>query len=88
MTHTIVPDAGTRSALPLTVSVNEAIAMIGIGRTRLYELIASGDIKTVKIGRRRLVQVESLRAIASAGVSPPTKPTAYVCPEQIPMPLE
>jgi excisionase family DNA binding protein len=33
---------------------------IGIGRTALYELIAAGKIKTVKIGRRRFVPSEAI----------------------------
>lgn len=65
---------------PLTVSVNDALCMVGIGRTRFYELVAAGEITTVKIGRRRLVHVESLRRLAAEGyvVAP-----RYVRPEQI-----
>lgn len=52
---------------PLTVTVKEALAIIGIGRTSFYELVAGGEITTVKIGRRRLVHVESLRRLAAEG---------------------
>ena len=31
-----------------------------MGRTKFYELIKGGELKTVSIGRRRLVQVPSL----------------------------
>ncbi|MEG8040582.1 helix-turn-helix domain-containing protein [Sphingomonas sp. LR60] len=60
--------------------MKEALAMIGIGRTSFYELVADGEITTVKIGRRRLVNVESLRRLAAEGyvVAP-----RYVHPEQI-----
>lgn len=34
--------------------------MIGIGRSKLYELFDSGDIETIKIGVSRLVLVVSL----------------------------
>ncbi|WP_428968822.1 hypothetical protein ACQR50_14275 [Sphingomonas sp. Xoc002] len=69
---------------PLTVTVKVALAMIGIGRTRFYELVAVGQITTVKIGRRRLVHVESLQRLAAEGyaVTPP-----YIRPEQIDLDL-
>jgi predicted DNA-binding transcriptional regulator AlpA len=35
--------------------------MAGIGRTKFYELINEGRVKTVPIGRRRLVFVASIR---------------------------
>jgi hypothetical protein len=35
--------------------------MAGIGRTKFYELINEGRVKTVTIGRRRLVFVASIR---------------------------
>jgi len=33
---------------PICVKVNDAARMIGVGRTKLYELIASGEIEVVK----------------------------------------
>jgi excisionase family DNA binding protein len=44
----------------LAVSVAEAGRLIGVGRTRLYAEIASGGIKTFKVGRRRLIRVQIL----------------------------
>lgn len=49
---------------PLLVSVKEATRVIGLGKTRLYELIDAGTIETVRIGGRRLVKVSSLRRLA------------------------
>lgn len=42
----------TRSngAEPLAVRIPDAVRMTGIGRSKLYELIASGDLETIKIG--------------------------------------
>ena len=48
---------------PITVRIPDACRMIGIGRSKLYELIASDDIEVVKIGRATLIRVESLRAL-------------------------
>lgn len=48
-------------AQPLTVRIAEACRMTGIGRSKLYELIGAGKIRTVKVGSITLVPVESLR---------------------------
>nr|WP_251007730.1 helix-turn-helix domain-containing protein [Sphingobium sp. BHU LFT2] len=37
--------------------------MTGIGRSKLYELIQSGDVEIVKIGSATLIPVESLRQL-------------------------
>lgn len=37
--------------------------MTGIGRSKLYELIASDDLETIKIGRCTLVTVDALKAL-------------------------
>ena len=47
----------------LSVRVGEASRMIGIGRTKLYELFKAGDLETVKIGRATLVTMRSLRRL-------------------------
>lgn len=49
--------------LPLTVRIPVAVRMTGIGRSKLYELIASGDIQVVKIGASTLIPVASLQAL-------------------------
>lgn len=40
--------------------VLEACAVLGVGRSMLYELIASGELESVSIGRRRLVPHDAL----------------------------
>lgn len=47
---------------PEAVPVPVAAGMAGIGRTFLYRAISSGELPTVKLGRRRLVRVTALRA--------------------------
>ena len=37
--------------------------MTGIGRSKLYELIASGDIEIVKVGAIALVPITSLKVL-------------------------
>ncbi|MET0240185.1 MAG: hypothetical protein ABW184_09845 [Sphingobium sp.] len=56
-------------AEPICVSVKVACDMVSIGITRMYELIGSGEVTTIKIGRRRLVHVQSLRDLV-AGTPP------------------
>lgn len=45
----------------ITVSVNDAAKALSLGRSKIYELICSGDLKIVKIGRRTLITVTSIR---------------------------
>lgn len=45
-----------------TCSIAEACAAAGFGRTKLYELLDEGLVLATKVGRRRLVRVNSLLA--------------------------
>ena len=48
---------------PLCVRVNVAARMIGIGRTKFYELIGNGEVEVIKIGNATLVTTASLNAM-------------------------
>ncbi len=48
---------------PICVKVNDAARMIGVGRTKLYELIAAGEVDVVKLGKSTRVTTASLRAL-------------------------
>lgn len=48
---------------PIAVRVSDAVKMIGLGRSKIYELIASGDIEIVKVGAATLIPVASLRKL-------------------------
>jgi excisionase family DNA binding protein len=50
----------------ITVTVDGAKKALGIGTTKLYELIGNGQLKTVKIGRRTLVKTDSIRQLVDA----------------------
>ena len=54
---------------PLTVRIPIAIKLTGIGRSKLYELIKSGEVETVKIGTATLVKVASLRRLTERGAA-------------------
>jgi excisionase family DNA binding protein len=45
---------------PICVRVNDAARMIGVGRTKLYALIAAGEIETVKLGKSTRITTASL----------------------------
>lgn len=47
---------------PITVRIQEACRMTGIGRSKLYQLIQEGEIGIVKVGAMTLVPVAELRA--------------------------
>jgi excisionase family DNA binding protein len=46
--------------MPITVRIPEACRLTGIGRSKLYELIAAGEIEIIKIGAITLVPIASL----------------------------
>lgn len=48
---------------PLTVRIATAVQLTGISRSRLYELIQSGELETVKVGRSTLIPFKSLKAL-------------------------
>jgi len=52
--------------MPEVVSVSEACSLMRLGDTKVRELIASGELVSVKIGRRRLVRVDSIRRLTGS----------------------
>jgi excisionase family DNA binding protein len=43
-----------------TCTVAEACDAVGLGKTKFYELLGTGAVETLSVGRRRLVRVPSL----------------------------
>ena len=48
---------------PITVRIPEAMRLTGIGRSKLYELMAANEIEIAKVGTCTLVTVASLRRL-------------------------
>jgi excisionase family DNA binding protein len=47
------------------LSIEQAAQALGVGRTALYSEIGAGRIRSVKVGRRRLVPSSAIREVAS-----------------------
>ncbi|WP_084673961.1 helix-turn-helix domain-containing protein [Methylobacterium sp. WSM2598] len=57
-----VPQGDLRASTPkLAFTVDQACYALGLGRTTVYELLATGRIKGIKIGNRRLILADGLR---------------------------
>lgn len=50
---------------PLLLTVSQAAVMLAIGRTTAYELIATGDLEVVHIGRCARVPVEAVEVLVA-----------------------
>lgn len=53
----------------LSVGVDDAANMIGIKRTKFYEMVAAKRIRTFKCGRKTLVPIEDLRRFVEEGLA-------------------
>lgn len=52
-----------------TISVPEAARVLSIGRTKLYQLLNADEIRTIKIGNRRLVLASDVDAFVARALS-------------------
>lgn len=50
----------------ISVRIKDACRITGIGRSKLYELIAAGEIRTAKVGTITLIPVQELSALIAA----------------------
>jgi excisionase family DNA binding protein len=46
---------------PLLLTVERAAERLDVGRTKVFELMATGELESVKIGRARRIPAEALR---------------------------
>lgn len=46
--------------LPLTLRVEELMSILGIGRNTAYELIRSGQIRSIRVGRQLRVPKDAV----------------------------
>src|SRR3954452_11881428 len=57
----------------LLLTVVKAAAMLGVGRTKAYELIAGGELQVVHIGRASRVPLVAVHRYVEALLSPPPR---------------
>jgi excisionase family DNA binding protein len=50
----------------LLYDTREAARLLSISRTKVYELMASGELASVRIGRSRRIPAEELRRFVTA----------------------
>jgi excisionase family DNA binding protein len=55
---------------PLAVSPRQACMLLGIGNTRLYQLIANGELVSYQEGRARRITMQSIRARVASLAAP------------------
>ena len=53
-------DTRTTPSAPFAVPPAEAARLAGLGRTTVYVALSSGDLASIKIGRRRLIRLAEL----------------------------
>ena len=51
---------------PIAVSMEQGAQLLGVTLSTLEEQVRSGEIRTFRIGRRRLIRLDSLDAFAQA----------------------
>jgi excisionase family DNA binding protein len=56
-----------RAHEPLAYRVNEFCRIVGLGRTKVYGLIADGKLATIKVGGRRLISRRAALALIAEG---------------------
>lgn len=54
--------------LPITATVRQFMKLSGMGKNKIFEMIKSGELPSVKFGGQRLVYVEGYRAIIQQSV--------------------
>lgn len=45
----------------LALSIEEVATCLGIGKTKAYELVNSGEIPSIALGQKRIVPMDALR---------------------------
>ena len=52
------------------LTVEEAAKWLGVGRSKVYELIGRGELGVLRMGRRTCVPVSALRSFVERNVAP------------------
>lgn len=52
---------------PISYGIPDAYRVSGMGRSFLYKAMADGRLQNCRLGRRRLIKADSLRALIDSG---------------------
>jgi excisionase family DNA binding protein len=55
---------------PLTLTVEQAAKLLGIGRSTAYELVRTGDIPSLRLGRRIVVPTAGMAQLCDPHPAP------------------
>ena len=50
---------------PLALSISDTAKALSLGRTSIYVMIADGRLEAIKLGRRTLIRMESIRRLVA-----------------------
>ena len=56
----------TQNLSPLVYSPTDASKLLGLGRTKIFELLKNGTLKSFKYGSRRLITLEAIKECLKA----------------------
>jgi excisionase family DNA binding protein len=70
LTEEMRPETAQRNESPtpparVLLTVEEAAERLGMGKTKTYSFVASGELESVRIGRLRRIHVDAIAAFAA-----------------------
>lgn len=72
----VAPPPAPAEPTRLVLTVAEAAELLGISRAFAYELVARGELPSIRLGRRVVVPRVQLLALVEAGAEAPAPPAA------------
>jgi excisionase family DNA binding protein len=69
MTHEKLSDIRDRLTEKRAFRINEFCAAYGLGRTKTYDLIKAGKLRTIMVGGRRLIHRDAAEALFAEAAS-------------------
>lgn len=52
--------------VPILLSINDTVRVIGLSRPTIYKLIHAGDLRAVKCGGRTMIPMESVQGFVAS----------------------
>ena len=65
----LAKQSASGAALERLFSIDEAAAALHVARSTLYQLIGAGELRSIKVGRRRLVPASSIAGFTTVSGS-------------------